>query len=84
MVAKYSIEKMVKLFKVSRSGYYRFLSRPEIKRSISNKEIIKKIILIHDESRKTYGSPRIYKALKQNDMHCGMNKVARLMKENGI
>lgn len=34
--------------------------------------------------RGTYGSPRITAELRDNGIQCGKNRIARLMKENGI
>ncbi len=39
---------------------------------------------VHQNSRGTYGSPRITKALNKKGFICGKNRVARLMQENGI
>jgi len=42
------------------------------------------IKVIHEESRKTYGSPRIHEDLKQQGRECGRNRVARLMVKAGL
>jgi putative transposase len=39
---------------------------------------------IHRESRGTYGSPRVYVALKQAGTPCGKHRVARIMREEGL
>lgn len=39
---------------------------------------------MHSKSRKTYGSPRIHYCLKDKGLTVGRNRVARLMRENGI
>jgi transposase InsO family protein len=39
---------------------------------------------IHRESRRTYGSPRVHAELRDRGVRCGENRVARLMRENGI
>lgn len=39
---------------------------------------------VHQESRKTYGSPRIHAELCSRGIRCGKNRVARLMKLKGI
>jgi len=46
--------------------------------------LLQRIRNIHQHSRETYGSPRIHRSLKQAGIHVGENRVARLMKENGI
>ncbi len=39
---------------------------------------------IHKGSRGTYGAPRIHEALKAGGIRCGLNRVARLVKEAGL
>ncbi|WP_243120817.1 IS3 family transposase [Pelotomaculum sp. FP] len=81
---KFRVEKMCQVFGVSRSGYYAWLKRPESRRKIRNKELIKKIRKVHQISRGTYGSPRITRTLKKQGITCSRNRVARLMRENDI
>ncbi|MEI6628947.1 MAG: transposase [Alphaproteobacteria bacterium] len=54
---EFCIERMSQLFKVSRSGYYRFIKATPSKRSLENKRLSVKIQDIHEASRKTYGAP---------------------------
>jgi transposase InsO family protein len=77
----YPIEKMCQAFNVSKSGYYAWLNSEPSKRAIDNQEILQQIRLIHKESGQTYGSPRISKALKANNMSVSRPRVARLMKQ---
>ena len=76
--------RMCKAFKVSRSGYYGWLNSKPSKRAIENQEILREISLIHQESRKTYGSPRISKALKAKEIAVSRPRVARLMRQADI
>lgn len=69
---------------VSRSGYYTWLKRPESDRSKENKRLVKQIKDIYEQSRQTYGSPRIYHELKDRGVRCSENRVARLMQQHGI
>ncbi|MCU7932457.1 MAG: IS3 family transposase [Candidatus Thiodiazotropha sp. (ex Codakia rugifera)] len=39
---------------------------------------------MHKESREVCGYPRVHKVLQQAGIVCGKNRVARLMRENGI
>ena len=72
---------MCRIFKVSRSGFYTWLNSKPSKRALENQEIIKEISLVHKESKQTYGSPRISKALKEKKIHISRPRVARLMKQ---
>lgn len=69
---------------VSRSGYYSWRGRPEAERSISNGGLIKRIRAIHEKSDRTYGSPRVAAELRAEGLRCGDNRVARLMREEGL
>jgi putative transposase len=65
--------------KVSRSGYYAWLKRSVSLRDIDDKILSSKIIKIHQDSRGTYGSPRVHQALKKQGVAVGKKRVERLM-----
>jgi transposase InsO family protein len=69
---------------VSKSGYYAWCSRPESGRSQQNEQLVEKIRKIHKDSDCSYGSPRIHVELKEQKVSCSLNRVARLMKLEGI
>ncbi len=69
---------------VSRSGFYAWLKREPSERSKSDARMTELIREIHKGSRGTYGAPRIHEALKAGGIQCGLNRVARLMKEAGL
>ena len=58
---KYPIAKMVRLAKVSRSGFYAWLSRKPSPRDNSKDELLHIIKQIHGKSNKIYGSVRMVK-----------------------
>lgn len=60
------------------------MNRAESKRSIEDKHLTAKIIQIHQSSRETYGSPRVYKALKYQGVSVGKKRVERLMQAQGL
>jgi len=49
-----------------------------------NLVLLKEIKTIHEQSRRTYGSPRITKELQNRGYSCSRPRVARLMAKNGI
>jgi len=75
---------MCQALQVSRSGYYAWLHRPESNRAISNKLLIKEIKRVYQNSRRTYGYPRVARQLRNEGISCSRNRVAKLMSENGI
>jgi putative transposase len=82
---RFKVDWMCKNLDISRSSYYAWRKRPESKRSKENRKLADQIKLIHmDKYKKAYGSPRIHKELKGNGIPCSQNRVARVMKEEGI
>ena len=75
---------MCEVLQVSRSGYYAWLRRPQSKRSVENERLVEQIKDIHQQSRQTYGSPRIHDELQDMKIICSQNRVARLMRQHGI
>jgi putative transposase len=67
---------MCRVYEVTRAGYYAWRSRPESSRSQHNEKLKAQIERVHRESRSTYGSPRVYRALKRSGVHTSENRVA--------
>jgi len=51
---------------------------------MANRELYKEIKKEYDKSNETYGSPRIYQALRKRGIVCSENRVARLMRLRGL
>lgn len=75
---------MCEALQVSRSGYYSWIKGEESARSRENRRLTELIRKLHEEHRKVYGSPRIHALLRRLGERCGLNRVARLMREAGI
>lgn len=75
---------LCRVLTVKRGSYYAWRSRPESQRNKDNKILTEKIKAIHEQSRGTYGSPRIHAALNKKGDACGVNRVARLMSEEQL
>lgn len=75
---------MCKTLRVSRSGFYAWLGRDESDRSRDDRRLTALIHGIFDESRKTYGAPRVHRTLRKRNVRCGHNRVARLMKASNL
>lgn len=82
--ADFPVSQMSNVFGVSISGYYAWLKRKPSARTRENEKMLFEIKLAHQESRKTYGSPRIHRDLLRKGIACGRNRIARLMRLNGI
>lgn len=81
---QHSVEKMCRVFKVSRSGYYRWLNHKPSKRSLDREEIIRDIRKIHQGSKQRYGSPKITESLRELGWRVSRPRVARIMRSEGI
>ena len=78
---EFEITVMCRVLQVSRSGYYAWRRRPVSGREMANQKLTQQIEEIHQQSRQTYGSPRIQAELADQGVKCGPNRVARLMQE---
>jgi transposase InsO family protein len=81
---RFPIEKMSKVLRVSRSGYYGWLSSGPSTRNRMNAELTEGIRKVFMTSRSTYGSPRITAELNVQGIRVSRPRVARLMKASGI
>ena len=75
---------MCRALTVSPAGYYAWAGRPESARSVRNRALRSAIRVVHRESRETYGSPSIWDALVKRGHRVGENRIARLMRADGI
>jgi len=80
----FRIKKMCKVLKASRSGYYAWRNRKPSIRHQGNEQLLEHIWEAHRKSRRLYGSPKITSELNDHGLRCGKNRVARIMKDNGI
>jgi putative transposase len=81
---QFLIAVMCRVLSVSRSGYYAWRKRPASPRKMANDIVLEQIKAAHHKSRQTYGSPRIQAELVAQGIRCGHNRVARLMRLNGL
>ena len=75
---------MCRTLAVSSSGYYAWVARPESRRTAENRRLVAEIRVIHAESRRTYGSPRVHATLQAQGRRIGAHRVARLMRTRAI
>jgi transposase InsO family protein len=75
---------MCRVLEVSPSGYYAWRRRKISVRTREDETLRGRIIAIHEQSRRTYGSPRIHAELKEQGTRIGRKRVARLMRDTGV
>jgi len=83
-VAGHSVKRCCELLEVSRAAFYGRLDPTPSAKEQSDAELAEKIEAIHTESKGTYGSPRVHKALRKQGVECGKRRVRRLMRLAGL
>jgi putative transposase len=86
MKTDHSILALCLHLEVSPSGYYAWQQRRACPgpRAAQDQALAREIKRIHAQSRQTYGSPRVEDELRKKGRRHGRNRVARLMKEQGL
>lgn len=84
MSGEYPIKVLCATLEASRSGYYAWVHSTESTHALRDQELRAKIALVHQQSRETYGSPRITVELKAQGEAVGRHRVARLMRQDGL
>ena len=72
------------LLEVSTSAYYEWSHHIPSARARADRALGDHIERIHRESRATYGTPRVHRALRHAGVVCGRRRVARLMVMRGL
>ena len=79
---KYSIIEMCRFFKVSRSGYYGYVSRMEI--PAKDLPLAEKIIECQSKCGKTYGYRRVHIWLERQGIHRNPKTILRVMQKYNL
>jgi putative transposase len=83
--AHHAITTLCRVLGVSTSGYYGWRHRGPSARAQRDVELSGQIRRIHQESRGTYGAPRIHAELRLGQgIRCSRKRVARLMRQAGL
>ena len=75
---------MCRVLGVSPSGYYAWRGRGPSPRAQRDEELREGIRAIHEDSRGTYGVPRVHAELAARGWRVSRKRVARLMREAGL
>ena len=81
---EFRVVRMCSVLRVSRSGYYHWVDRPESRRAREDRELLVHIRRVHLENRRAYGSVKTWRELCDRGVACGKHRVARLRKRDGI
>jgi putative transposase len=86
MKAAYPITVLCEAMEVSTSGYYDWEQRKSCPapRALEEEKLRAEIAHIHEQSRQTYGAPRVQMHLRGQGQRHGRNRIARLMRAQGL
>jgi transposase InsO family protein len=76
----YHVATLARVLGVSPSGYYAWCERPVSPRAQADQALLVQIRASQDQSRGTYGVPRIHADLQAQGVRWGRKRVARLMR----
>jgi putative transposase len=79
-----SVRQLCRLLEVSPSGYYKWRQRRPSRRQRADDFLMGHIKSAFENSRQTYGSPRITRQLLRSAIPCSENRIARLMRLHGL
>jgi len=75
---------MCRVLRVARSGYYAWLREPQSARAVEDMQLLELIKASHSASDRVYGSPRVFKDLREAGVRIGRKRVARIMRQHKI
>jgi len=75
---------MCRVLEVSTSGYYAWLHREPSEQSQRKAELTAKVKAAHEDSRGSYGSPRVTKKLNKSGEKVSEKTVAKIMQEQDL
>jgi transposase InsO family protein len=81
---EFPVDFMCDFFSVSKSGFYGWCANDIEKKDAEQFKLVSLIQQIHQGSRGTYGSPRVFQVLKGMGQRVSKSKVEKTMKNKGI
>ena len=79
-----NVTKACELLEVSTSAFYDWHRHLPSARQLADAELGHRIQAIYDESRGTYGWPRVHQVLRREGVHASRKRVARIMRQKGL
>ena len=81
---EFPVRLMCNCLHVSRAGFYAAQHRPQSARAKANQRLRLEIRAAHAASSRRYGAPKVHAELKAQGVRCGHNRIARLMRADGL
>jgi putative transposase len=82
--AHYPVSVLCRCLGVTRSGFYAWTRRPPSQRRLQDRALLQRLRIVHAIHRRTYGRPRLHRALREEGVRIGPKRVARLMRAAGL
>jgi transposase InsO family protein len=76
--------RMCRLLGVSRSGFLQWRNRPPSDRARANAALDARVAAVHADSARTYGRPRVHRALRADGLRVGHERVRRSLRRLGL
>lgn len=80
----HAIRAMCRALRVSPSGYYAWLDRPESTRGREDRRLAAHVRAAHTRSHGTYGVRRLHAELADEGVRVGRDRIRRLMRQAGL
>jgi transposase InsO family protein len=84
MKGDYPIRWLCEVLEVAPSGYYLWRSQPRSRRQEQDEVLAEQIAAAHQNSRNTYGAPRVVDELNAQGVKISRRRCARLMRTKGL
>ena len=81
---QYCVDALAEALEVSESGFVAHRGKQNGQRWKQDAELRVMIAQSFEQSRNTYGNPRVRLDLRELGQRCGTNRVARRMRESGL
>jgi putative transposase len=82
--ASFKVAAMARVLGVTRQGYYAFEKRPPSERVQTDTRLCHEVRQIFEESKATYGSPRVFRALRGRGWRTSKRRVERALRGMGL
>jgi putative transposase len=82
--ARFPIRALCRTLGVSSSGYYAWAQRPPSPRAARDRALAQRLRILYADHRRSYGSPRLQRALANEGTRVGRHRVMRLMRREGL
>jgi transposase InsO family protein len=83
LLPNYSLSELCQALEISLSGFAAHGGKDQRPRRQRDRQLLGLLAPIFQQSRGTYGSPRLGAALRQTGERCGKNRIHRLMRQQG-